>query len=40
MHQPVTVSSNMEPNTCTIKAFSSTSIRFNPYFGWCYLLYI
>ena len=23
-----------------IKAFSNTSTRFNPYFGWCYHLYI
>ena len=34
MHQPVTVSSNMEPKACTNKAFSSASTRFNPYFGW------
>ena len=39
MHQPVTVSSNMQPNACTNKAFSSTSTRFNPYFGWCYCFY-
>ena len=24
----------MQPNTCTNEAFSSTSTRFNPYFGW------
>ena len=40
MHQPVTVSSNMQPNACTNKAFSRTSTRFNPYFAWCYCLYI
>ena len=34
MHQPVTVNSSMYPNACTNKAFSSTSTRFNPYFGW------
>ena len=27
-------------NTCTNKAFSSTSTRFNPYVGWCYRLAI
>ena len=25
---------HMQPNTCTNEAFSSTSTRFNPYFGW------
>ena len=25
---------NSKPNACTNKAFSSTSMRFNPYFGW------
>ena len=25
---------HMQLNTCTNKAFSSTSTRFNPYFGW------
>ena len=36
IHQPITVSSNMhmQPNTCTNETFSSTSTRFNPYFGW------
>ena len=36
IHQPVTVSSSMhmQPKTCTNEAFSSTSTRFNPYFGW------
>ena len=36
IHQPVTFSSSMhmQPNTCTNEAFSSTSTRFNPYFGW------
>ena len=38
MHQPVTVSLNTEPNTCANKVFSSTSTRFNPYFGW-YIIY-
>ena len=38
MHQPVTVSSNMQSNACT-KTFSSTSTRFNPNFGWCYHIY-
>ena len=42
MHQPVTVSSSMhmQPNIYTNEAFSSTSTRFNPYFGWCCRLYI
>ena len=36
IHQPVTCSSSMhmQPNTCTNEAFSSTHVRFNPYFGW------
>ena len=33
MHQPVITSSNIQPNTCTSKAFSSISTRFNPYRG-------
>ena len=33
IYHPVTVSSNMEPNASTNKAFSSTSTKFNPYFG-------
>ena len=33
MHQSVTVNSNMQPNTCTNKGFSTTSTRFNPCFG-------
>ena len=36
MYQPVTISSKMYPNACTNTAFSSTSTRFNVYFGWCY----
>ena len=42
IHQPITVSSNvhMQPNTCKNEAFSSTSTRFNPYFGWCCCLYV
>ena len=28
---------NSKPSACTNKAFSSTSTRFNPYFGWCVL---
>ena len=40
IHQPVIVSSNMQPNACTNKAFSSTSTKFNPYLGWSYHLYI
>ena len=34
MHQPVTICSTMQSNACTNKTFSSTSTRFNPYFGW------
>ena len=33
IHQPVTVSPNVEPNACTNIAFTSTSTRLNPYFG-------
>ena len=42
IHQPVIVSSNMhmQPNTCTNEAFSSTSTRFNPKFGWFCRLYV
>ena len=31
---------HMQPNVCTNKEFSGSSTRFNPYFGWCYRLYI
>ena len=32
----------MYPNPCTNKAFSSTSTKFNPYFGWwyCFIYFI
>ena len=30
----------MQPMECTNKVLSSTSTRFNPYFGWCYHLYV
>ena len=42
MHQPVTISSNTSNKTYvhTNNAFSSTSTRFNPFFGWWYRLYI
>ena len=40
MHQPVTFAQPCSKMHVQIKAFSSTSTRFNPYFGWCYHLYI
>ena len=42
LHQPVTVSwiTCSQMHVCTNRAFSSKSIRFNHYIGWCYILLI
>ena len=42
LHQPVTVSWNTcsQMHVCTNRAFSSKSMRFNHYIGWCYCSYI